>query len=498
MHALALVIGNAKYSLEKYVLDNSSNDAADFGAKLESLKFDVIKVKDCNIGNFDIALKEFQERLKGYQVGLFFYSGHALQIEGRNYLTAVDTGFQDEFTVKRTSIGLHEVIDRIETVNPTIKIIILDACRDNPFSNQFRGISIDGLAPVYAPKGSIIAFSTSPGQKAMDSGAGRNSIYTGALLNHISDRNIPIEEFFKRVRTTVYSLTNGRQTSWEHTSMIGNFSFNSGQMIHSVSLPYRPDYVSDSEFTSEGREIDNIILDLREKRWDSQNSAIEKLNSFRNKGALDSNIKFLIGRNILQAAEGNAFRATELLESMHSWLANYSDADQNHVLNGILYEIYFDSSAEFRKERINIRFLDKIFELQSDVRFSESFKFIKDQLSPYTDYLFWIPGTSNATVPIEVILEKKEERDWEDELVSKFKVVAIRSDNSDLLHSFYRGRRCDYAEFCARLSEALFIPNKLLRVSVNLTEAKKSDYIIIPNPFMLSRFPPDESEELGW
>jgi uncharacterized caspase-like protein len=80
-------------------------------------------------------------------------------------------------------------------------------------------------APIFAPKGTIIAFSTSPGEKAMDYGAGRNSIYTGSLLNHINDTNVPIEDFFKRVRTSVFTLSNGKQTSWEHTSLIGNFLF---------------------------------------------------------------------------------------------------------------------------------------------------------------------------------------------------------------------------------------------------------------------------------
>ena len=210
------------------------------------------KTINCNNEHFERDVRSFSDDLKSYDVGLFYFSGHGLQIDGQNYLTSLDTNFSDSISVKHTSIPLKEVMDYMQNDKTLIKILILDACRNNPLPE--RGTNL-GLAPIYAPKGTIIAFSTSPGETAMDYGAGKNSIYTGSLLNHIDDRNIPIEDFFKRVRTSVYTLSNGKQTSWEHTSLIGNFCFNSGQLIHSPKIPYREDCVIDKTFESHGTKI---------------------------------------------------------------------------------------------------------------------------------------------------------------------------------------------------------------------------------------------------
>ena len=135
-------------------------------------------------------------------------------------------------------MALNHVMDRMHKASPRIKILILDACRNNPFRNA-RMVATEGLAPIHAPKGSIIAFSTSPGETARDDGFGKNSIYTGALLKHINEPEVPIEAFFKRVRETVSGYTKQKQTSWEHTSLIGEFSFNSGQLTHSEKVPYK-------------------------------------------------------------------------------------------------------------------------------------------------------------------------------------------------------------------------------------------------------------------
>src|SRR5665647_694808 len=222
MNALALLIGNAQYINSKDRLINSGNDAEDFGKKLLNLGFIVKKSIDCNEESFDREVQSFGEELKKFDVGLFYFSGHGLQIDGKNYLTSIDTSFVDSVSAKHSSFPLDQVIDYMQQANPIIKILILDACRNNPLPNQYRSIQDNGLAPIHAPKGTIIAFSTSPGETAMDYGSGRNSIYTGSLLNHIDDTNIPIEDFFKRVRTSVFTLSNGKQTSWEHTSLNGN------------------------------------------------------------------------------------------------------------------------------------------------------------------------------------------------------------------------------------------------------------------------------------
>ena len=316
MNAIALVVGNADYYGEHNKLINAVNDANDFSTKLLSLGFVVRKTINCNNEQFDRDVRSFSDDLKSYDVGLFYFSGHGLQIDGQNYLTSLDTNFSDSISVKHTSIPLNEVMDYMQNDKTLIKILILDACRNNPLPE--RGTNL-GLAPIYAPKGTIIAFSTSPGETAMDYGAGRNSIYTGSLLNHIDDRNIPIEDFFKRVRTSVYTLSNGKQTSWEHTSLIGNFCFNSGQLIHSPKIPYGENCVIDKTFESHGTEIDEIIIALKSYNWYIQHPAIQKLNSLSPKN-IDISTKFLLGRNILQTAIGGEFSACSIFNNLSDWL----------------------------------------------------------------------------------------------------------------------------------------------------------------------------------
>lgn len=219
-----------------------------------------------------------------------------------------------------------------------MKIVILDACRNNPFKQ--RGFSDMGLALVKAPTGTLIAYSTSPGERAKDAGIGNNSIYTGALLKHISDKNIPIEEMFKRVRTTVYSLSHGKQISWEHTSLIGDFCFNSGQLIHSIDLPYAIEVVADEKYESNGSDFSKVIQAFKSYTWSTQNSAFTLLSKI-DRSSITKDERFLLGRNILQSADGGEFKSISVLEDLDKFLNQWKDGKENHVLNGILYEIYF-------------------------------------------------------------------------------------------------------------------------------------------------------------
>lgn len=206
MNALALVVGNANYNNPQFKLDNPVNDANSIGDKLMRLGFTVYTIRDCAIEKFEEEITFFENELKKYDYGLFFFAGHGLQIDGLNYLTAKDTNFSGNLSAKRTSILLDDILKVMQKANTKVNILIIDACRDNPLPNEFRSAE-SGLASLYAPEGTIIAFSTSPGKKAMDSGGGNNSIYTKALFNHLDDSSISVEELFKRVRATVSTLS---------------------------------------------------------------------------------------------------------------------------------------------------------------------------------------------------------------------------------------------------------------------------------------------------
>jgi hypothetical protein len=470
MNALALIVGNANYNLEKDRLINAVNDARDFGHKLINLGFIVKTITDCNEEIFDREIRNFGDELTKFDVGLFYFSGHGLQIEGKNYLTSIDTNFVDDVSAKHTSIPLDEIIDYMQKANPIIKILILDACRNNPLPNQYRGVQNNGLAPINAPKGTIIAFSTSPGETAMDYGAsGRNSIYTESLLNHIDDTNIPIEDFFKRVRTSVYTLSNGKQTSWEHTSLIGNFYFNSGQLIHSVELPYKQEYIADENFQSDGSDIDKLIQDLRSQNWYSQKSALERLKKIK-PNTIDENSMFLLGRNILQTAIGGEYSAISIIKNLDSWLLKYSIGEINHVLNGILFEIYFNSKGQFRQTNFKNGLIDDIFILQTNKNYQTSFQFILKQLEPFRDFLYYFPTNPPTTLPIEIKFESFE-YPLRDKTTTHYKISSIRYSNIELLNPY--DEDTTYVKFDIlkeKLFKELTVPKNMLRISMNIKE----------------------------
>ena len=221
----ALVIGNAAYP-DQNELANPVNDAIDIGAKLKGYGFNVTIVTDATTAEMDKSLKTYRGLLETHEVGLFFFAGHGMQIEGTNYLIGLDTDFETETDAKYSSLSLDKVVDVMAKSKATTKIIMLDACRNNPWERAWhRSPATRGLASVYAPKGTIIGFATSPGEVAFD-GVGRNGTYTAGLLQHIDTPDCSIESMFKRVRNTVAAASAGKQTTWEHTSLSGEFYFN--------------------------------------------------------------------------------------------------------------------------------------------------------------------------------------------------------------------------------------------------------------------------------
>lgn len=487
MNALALVIGNANYTLDKDKLVNAVNDAEDFGNKLMNLGFIVKTVTDCTAETFDREIRAFGTELEKFDVGLFYFSGHGLQIDGKNYLTAIDTGFFDDVSAKHTSIPLDLVIDYMQKAKPIIKILILDACRDNPLPSQYRSGQVQGLAPIHAPKGTIIAFSTSPGEKAMDYGAGRNSIYTGSLLNHINDPNIPIEDFFKRVRTSVFTLSNGKQTSWEHTSLIGNFYFNSGQLVHSVDLPYKPEYIADENFQSDGSDIDLVIEDLKSHNYYTQKPALDKLRSIK-PSSMDESSLFLLGRNILQTAIGGEFSAMSTIKNLDTWLQKYSDKDNsNHVLNGILFEIYFNSKGQFRQKNFKNDLIEEVFKLQTNKLYTPSFEFIVKQLAPFSKYLYYLPTVPPMALPIEVKFEPYEYKmpSWDKPKIAH-KLISVKHTEIELLQPYtdddWNTTMVSFEQFEEKLCKQLCVPKDRLRLSMN---AKPEEVKRVDIPFDL-------------
>jgi uncharacterized caspase-like protein len=216
---LALVIGNASYGTSP--LKNPVNDADDVSQMLKDSGFTVIDVRNAALGKMRQAVRQFGDMLLDNDVGLVYYSGHGVEVAGRNYLLPVNADIQREDEVADQSVDVSLVLEKMATANKAVNILILDACRDDPFGRGFRSRS-KGLAVLDAPRGTIIAYATSPGRVA-DDGLGRNSPYTKNLLKFMPVPNRPIEAVFKDVRRGVQQDTKGSQTPWENTSLSGDF-----------------------------------------------------------------------------------------------------------------------------------------------------------------------------------------------------------------------------------------------------------------------------------
>ena len=223
MKKFAMLVGNDEYKI--HPLKNAVNDAKAVTKTLESLGFDCICLQ--NIGLLDMVdeLQRFGEKLHMADVGLFFFAGHGFQHEGKNMLASIDINFDidSETTMKAKSAELLDVVKTMNSSGVSVKIIILDSCRSSLTCG--RGMSSSQIAYVPTSKGSIIAFSTSLGQEARD-GKSNHSVYTEALLEHITSKGISVEDMFKAVRRSVGIATDDEQISWEHTSLVGEFFFN--------------------------------------------------------------------------------------------------------------------------------------------------------------------------------------------------------------------------------------------------------------------------------
>jgi hypothetical protein len=219
---LALVIGNSKYSNSP--LKNPVNDARDISAALQKLGFRVIYEENATRRRMDEAIRIFYSRLRNGEIGLFYYAGHGMQVKGRNYLIPVDARIETESDVEHESIDMGRVLGKMEDAGNPVNIVILDACRDNPFAKSFRSSGGAGLARMDAPVGTIVAYATSPESVAAD-GIGQNGIYTKHLLKQMMIPGLTIEQVFKAVRNNVIDETNNKQVPWESTSLRGDFYF---------------------------------------------------------------------------------------------------------------------------------------------------------------------------------------------------------------------------------------------------------------------------------
>jgi hypothetical protein len=219
---LALLIGNAAYTQSP--LRNPVHDATDMATMLRRLGFEVTLLRDADKPTMERAIGDFTRGVPKGSLGLFYFSGHGAQIDGLNYLLPIGAEFTQPTDVKYHAVAADWILGRMDDSGMAVKLLLLDACRNNPFGRSWSKALDRGLGVMDAPQGTLIAYATSPKKTASD-GVGHNSPYTARLLREIPIPGRPIELVFKAVRLGVQQETHGEQTPWEASSLTGDFYF---------------------------------------------------------------------------------------------------------------------------------------------------------------------------------------------------------------------------------------------------------------------------------
>jgi hypothetical protein len=225
---LALLIGNATYKASP--LANPVNDVRLMEGALKEAGFTVIKAENASIRDMRRLVRDFGDKLKATGgVGLFYFAGHGVQVRGENFLVSTDSDIRNEDEVADEALNASVILEKMQTAGNRMNLIILDACRNNPFSVKSRSAT-SGLATMSAPSGSLVAYSTAPGSVASD-GSGKNGLYTEHLAKVLRQPGLPVEEVFKQVRAAVRKDSNNQQTPWENTALEGQFYFKPGVQL---------------------------------------------------------------------------------------------------------------------------------------------------------------------------------------------------------------------------------------------------------------------------
>ncbi len=258
---LALVIGNANY--DKGELKNPVNDARLIASTLDSLDFDVILKENLSTKrDMTAAIREFGAKRSEYDVAFVYYAGHGIQVDDENFLLPTKEVFEEEFDVMDYGVSVQSIMRYLEAQTNEVNILILDACRDNPFESNWntnRSLKGGGLAKIPSPTGSLIAFSTDSGQTAPD-GDGDNSVYSISLVKNMKLENISIDQVFRNVRSEVLELTNGAQRPVENTQLVGkSFLLNKTFSINNSSTEEIIKFSNDKLSNGEIKQVIEIL-----------------------------------------------------------------------------------------------------------------------------------------------------------------------------------------------------------------------------------------------
>lgn len=474
---IALVIGNSQYDSPYYGnLTNPTNDADAMGIVLKKLKCTVFVKKNLTYSGYGVVFDEFTQEIikQKADAAIVYFAGHGLNIDATDYLIMKDTpAFKTgESKTKKESVAINDICQELNTIGDQLNILIIDACRRDP-SQSTRGLisnpenSLLGIRLTnHLPFQTFIAYSTSVGKSASDGNAAEgHSPYTKTLLENIGEENLPIESLFKRVRNSVYRGFDNSQLPWEYSCLTEEFCFNYGQLNPYFDKPYSEPAYNDGTYVSQNSNVNEIISGLKSYTYDAQNTAVNKLHRIY-KIITDKNDLFVVGRNILQAAQGGAFECQN--EISYENLRKYTWQGENHVLNGILYEMYFDKINKFRDSVKGINMLDNIANILLYPEFKNTCKFIQMSLAEYKDRLYYTLGSSNRC--IVAIKLGSSYMNMFDETVWCINTILIKGE--EIPNPIPFNHELDAVELRHYIQQAIAIPSLYLQIrySENINE----------------------------
>lgn len=500
MSRIALCIGNNSYQ-KINSLSAAINDAESVGNELTKLGFTVTVKKNLVLNDFIDSINQFCDNLKTSDSGILYYAGHGFENENCNYLVPVDFNPNiDQRTIRYKAYFLDDLLNQFKKpeLSDKTKIVILDACRGFFAGRGFT----TSFAPVMAPAGTLIAFSTSPGQSAGE-GVLLNGInhgkYTKVLLPHLPLPRIPVEAMFKRVRKQLALETHGAQISWEHTSLIEDYYLNPDS-IFSNHL-YMPQAYKDCMYKPTLKIVADIIEKLKTFNWAKQSIALRMLSSVDflsllnpvengnpgdNKAdTLSPSDLFVIGRNIYQAADGNSFDSFDFIRTLSNW--NVDIKIKSHILNGMAYEIYFDKNNKvrryFKTGSSDTRAYMFVIEQIERPEFEASRRFIQDALVEIKDRPLYVPGKYKV-FELNVILDKYvfPENERTSNLPEWYKVKEILINGKNT----YIG--------CQTKDESVFDPKNEVFWKVKDFESKIKDLLVVPSDYVSIEYKVPEGE----
>lgn len=478
MNRIALCIGNDSYS-HLPPLSCAVQDATAMAGKLSELGFDTRLILNQNRTDLLSNVFSFTAKIDDSDAVVIYYAGHGFQVEGDNILAPTDLNIDNPpKQVLLDALPLECLMHELNKYPDKPKVIILDACRD---FFEDRGTS-KGFAPMLVPRGTIIAFSTSPGQSAKENSRSGHGYYTEALLKYIDLSRVPVETVFKKTRELLAGNTSGTQISWEHTSLIGDFYFNPDTIYCGVS--YGVDAYADYSFTFESPVLKDIIDSLKTSDWNYQRSAITHLCNVDYSETRSSEL-FVLGRNIYQTADGNCYEAQGFIDRFAS--ITYMPIEAKvHVLNGMSYEIYFDSNNEIRQLIKNGKgYYQKIIECLEREEFYGSRLFIVEHLRRVLDRPLYIPGQDEK---MDFLIEIYTDTEGEhvNDIIYRGKSVYRDTENDAVKPDVtFWTREVGYRELHRQVAEKAAAPIDRVRINFKQNPKEGSPFLIPYNDFVL-------------